>query len=80
MTMTGGLTRIGWGIVGEPQEGVIVPTPDGPGIDVTGYNEADYWDDHGEFLGPDIHGIVPVYLDEDVNLFPPDAKRYPWIA
>jgi len=30
-----------------------------PGMD--GYNVADYFDDNGRYLGPDIHGVEPTF-------------------
>lgn len=75
----GNLEFAGWGIVGEPQDGVIVSGPSGNSIDVTGYHTADYWDG-GKFLGPDSYGIVPVYRAADGMQFPANAKRYPYLA
>lgn len=74
-----GLTLAGWGIVGEPQDGVLVPTGNGIGIDVSGYNEGDYWSGEG-FLGPDPFGIVPVYRDRQDRIYPRNAKQYPYKA
>lgn len=74
------LTFSGWGLVGEPQEGVIVPTASGDGLDVTGYNAADYWDERGEFLGPDGYGVTPIYIATDGSQFPADARPYPYRA
>jgi hypothetical protein len=68
----------GWGLIGEPQEGMIVETGNGMGIGVTGYNVEDYWSGVGKFLGPDIFGVVPVYRLADGSLFPPDAVQYPY--
>ena len=72
------LEFIGWGVVGRPQPGVIVSGPAGDSIDVTGYNESDYWD-QGRFKGPDPYGIVPVYRDENGKQFPV-AKVYPHLG
>lgn len=82
------LTYAGWGIVGEPKAGVIVDGPAGPSIDVRGYSVADYFDgtpqEHGydpaEFLGPDIFGIVPIFLCGDGSQFPAEAQCYPFMA
>jgi hypothetical protein len=68
----------GWGIVGEPQDGVIVDGPSGPSIDVSGYNAGDYWDGD-EFLGPDTFGIVPIYKTAS-GQFPTEAVSYPYLA
>lgn len=68
----------GWGIVGEPLPGVIVPGPSGRSIDVTGYHAADYWDGD-KFLGPDVFGIVPIYQTAD-GQFPADAVSYPYLT
>lgn len=68
---------VGWGLVGEPADGMLVLTANGVGIDVTGYNESDYWDDDGMFLGPDCHGVTPVY-DWDGLTLPEEAKPYPY--
>jgi hypothetical protein len=66
----------GWGIVGEPQEGIVFAGYDDiPTIDVGGYSEADYWDGD-RFKGPDPSGIVPIYTTEDGDQFPPDAVAY----
>ncbi len=67
---------MGWGLIGEPRDGVIVDTGNGRGIDVHGYQEADYWAGD-QFLGPDQFGIVPIYRAADGSQFPPDAKEYP---
>lgn len=75
----GNLEYVGWGIVGEPQQDVIVTGPSGDSIDVTGYNTADYWNSH-TFLGADSFGIVPVYRTADGKQFPADAKVYPHLA
>lgn len=69
----------GWGIVGEPQEGVIVPGPSGDSIDVTGYHAPEYWDGDN-FLGADPYGIVPIYRAADGSQFPAGAKQYPYLA
>lgn len=70
----------GWGIVGEPKDGVIIAGPSGPSIDVTGYHVDDYWDgDH--FRGPDHFGIVPIYHALITGAqFPPEATPYPYLA
>lgn len=75
-----GLTFVGWGIVGKPENGIFVQTAEGEGIDVTGYNAGDYWDGKRGFLGPDPYGIVPIYRDSNNRLFPHTAKQYPYNA
>ena len=75
-----GLKFCGWGLVGAPQEGIIVRGDGGlDSIDVTGYSEYDYWGGDG-FLGPDIAGITPVYERPDGTQFPADAVSYPYLA
>ena len=68
----------GWGIIGEPQAGVIVAGPSGPVLDVRGYNAGDYWDGDN-FLGPDTFSIVPLYTTAD-GQFPALAVSYPYLA
>jgi len=77
--MRNNLTFIGWGLVGEPPTGVLVSGPSGPSLDVTGYNEADYWSAE-QFRGPDDFGIVPLYRDDQGRLFPADGISYPHIS
>ena len=76
------LTFLGWGLVGEPQDGMIVETGSGPGIDVTGYSADDYWngDALDSFAGPDTYGVVPIYAMPDGKTFPPAATQYPYLA
>lgn len=69
----------GWGLIGEPQQDVIVQGPSGNSLDVTGYHAADYWDGE-KFLGPDIFGVVPIYRTADGNQFPANAQPYPYLA
>lgn len=84
MTTTTNMTMdqmkfIGWGLIGAPQDSVLVETGNGKGLDVSGYHTSDYWD--GEtFLGPDAFGIVPVYETADGCQFPSDARLYPYTA
>lgn len=75
-----GLTFSGWGLIGDQQDGILVQTADGIGIDVTGYNAGDYWDGKKGFLGPDPYGVVPVYRDKKGSIFPARAKEYPYNA
>ena len=65
----------GWGSVG-PYE--VVGDQDGY-LDVTGYNESDYWQD-GKFLGPDDFGVSPVYTDKDGNHHPSAIIQMPYRA
>jgi len=76
------MTFLGWGLIGEPQEEVIVQTGNGRGIDVTGYYEGDYWDgpNASDFKGPDPYGVVPVYEMPDGGIFPIGARQYPYNA
>ncbi len=71
---------IGWGLIGHPQEGVLVPTASGPGLDVSGYHESDYWGKGGEWLGPDCYGVVPIYRSVNGVQFPAHARQYPYNA
>lgn len=73
------LKFIGWGLIGEPRRGVLISTPAGEGLDVSGYHVDDYWDGN-RFLGADEFGIVPVYRMADGSQFPADAKQYPYLA
>lgn len=70
------LTFQGWGLIGEPQDGVVLA--DGR-IDVAGYNAGDYWQD-GEFLGADCYGVTPIYMMADGSQFPSDAVGYSYRA
>lgn len=75
-----GLTLVGWGIIGEPQEGILRSGPEpGPHIDVTGSNEGDWWGGDG-FLGPDPYGITPIYHDRQGRQFPREAREYPYLC
>ncbi|MCX7898576.1 MAG: hypothetical protein N2444_00545 [Methylocystis sp.] len=73
------LNLVGWGVVGEPKEELLVRTPEGMGIDVRGYQTGDYWDGNGKFLGPDCDGIVPIYMTPTGEQFPKDATAYPYV-
>lgn len=73
------LEFVGWGLVGEPQDNMIVQTENGEGIDVTGYNESDYWNGD-EFLGEDCFGVTPIYKTSTGEQFPDDASQYPYRA
>jgi hypothetical protein len=61
---------------------VLVEGPNGADcLDISGYHAHDYFRDGG-FLGPDIHGIVPVYRWSEKThwpgmLWPKDVKPYP---
>jgi hypothetical protein len=69
------LKQIGWGVMGEPLDGVVVAGR----IDVTGYHAPDYWD--GEtFLGPDALGIVPIYETSDGGQVPAGAQVFPHVG
>ena len=74
-----GLEYVGWGVVGEPRDGVIVNGPSGETVDVSGYHTGDYWSGD-RFLGPDDFGITPVYRAPDGTTFPEGAKKYPFLA
>ncbi len=69
----------GWGLVGYPLPDVVISDGDIDRIDVTGYNEADYWR-ADTFLGPDTYGIVPVYEAPHGEIWPPDAVEYAFFA
>lgn len=73
------LTFSGWGLEDAPKDGLLVNGPDGPSLDVTGYNDADYWDGD-EFKGADEDGILPVYRTPDGRVFPDYATPYPYLA
>lgn len=77
----GDLEFVGWGLVGKPQDDILIVDTSGIArIDVTGYIAGDYWDGD-TFLGPDPYGIVPIYRTRDGGRqFPDDAKRYPYYA
>ena len=71
-----GLTFAGWGLIGEPQSGIVLADDR---IDVTGYNAGDYWQD-GKFLGPDNFGVTPIYTTQTGEQFPADAVGYSYRA
>ena len=74
------LTFLGWGVVGKPHDGIIVAGPFGASaIDVTGYNENDYWRE-GCFLGPDCHGITPIHMRANGAQYPAAAKPFTYLA
>lgn len=66
------LEFVGWGLVGEPQDDMITANGE---IDVTGYNESDYWNGD-EFLGEDCFGVTPIYTTSAGEQFPVDAQQY----
>jgi hypothetical protein len=70
------LEFVGWGVDPDRQDDY---TTTYGSIDVTGYNEGDYWVD-GEFLGPDTHGITPIYVDAAGNQWPDYAEKRNYIA
>lgn len=74
----------GWGIAdgATPDPSVFVDGPLGKSIQVYGYSSDEYWDfETGKFLGPDEHGIVPVWTDRKTgSMFPPHAKVYPHLC
>ena len=75
------LQFLGWGLIGEPQEGIFVagPTPLKT-IDVSGYNETDYWIGNA-YLGADNFGVTPIYQHRVTGeQFPVEAEQYPYLA
>jgi hypothetical protein len=64
---------LGWGLVGPVKDNMT------GNLDVTGYNEGDYWRG-GKFLGPDPYGVVPIYRTARDRQYPAGAVQYPYRA